>query len=270
MKTLQEKGLYKTAVNDGEVQGLRKWNWPTRVSSEILPENLLGKTVIDVGAGPSHSLGDLIVERDGRYIAIDVNEGLVEIQRKLGREVYQADICNVSKVIPPTIERTHVISHTRLVFMHLSPEKMPQAVHELATVGSMGYVLDTNWKNFIQSASGPRLRDFIDITLDFAQQNGIDLYHGGKLKQLLIDTLGDAYEINECIFSEGIANHYDELINLAQRQMGFFNQNKNDTEIERLKTIIKSFEKARQKNDPKEFFESPHTFHVVSFAEKRT
>lgn len=267
MRLQKPGGLYQDMVNSEEVTALEKWNWPTQVSSQVLPALLSGKTIIDIGAGPNRNLGDIVAERGGKYIAVDINDGFVEIQRNLGREVYKGDVTRLTKDLAFLSDRKTVITHTRLVIMHVVPEKRRQAIRELSIIGSSGYILDSNWENFIHGTSSELMRNFIAITLNFARWKGIDLDHGGKLKKLVAETLGEAYEITEQIFLQGVANHFGEIIDLAQREVGAFLQDGDKKKVGELKALIKEFENIQQENNPRDYFEMP-CIHVVSFTEK--
>ncbi len=73
-----------------------------RVLRELLPEDLSGVTLVDVGCG----FGDFLIylhehgDEPGRYIGIDLHERMVAVAReRTGAEILQADL--LSDTLPP-------------------------------------------------------------------------------------------------------------------------------------------------------------------------
>lgn len=73
-----------------------------RVLRELLPEDLTGLTLVDVGCG----FGDFLIhlrehgDEPGRYVGLDLHERMVDVAReRTGAEIHQADV--LADPLPP-------------------------------------------------------------------------------------------------------------------------------------------------------------------------
>ena len=67
--------IYEAGVSLGcESARLRNFDIPTEVSLEAMGEINSGDVVLDIGAGSNISLGEVVRDKGGEYIAFDRNE----------------------------------------------------------------------------------------------------------------------------------------------------------------------------------------------------
>ena len=206
----REQYFYGTHISLEEIERLKTFDFPTRFSLALLPRNMRGKTIIDVGAGANVSLGNEVKRGGGKYIAIDKSLEMLKQQKSDDpkRFALQSDILYLP------FSRKLNIAHTRFVLMHLNKAQRIRAIQELCMVAHVNYILEYNWKTF--SPPNDLLQEFVRINYEVASLAGIDLEIGAMLKELVEEVCGHNYHIEEKIFNEGLGNYYQEVSMLAQ------------------------------------------------------
>ncbi len=198
---------------DSEIKRMQELEWPLRASGVMLPKNLNGQKVADIGAGPNTSLRSLVEARGGNFVPLDKNLKMTEAQSKAGESV-QGDITQL-----PFRDGSVDIVHSRFVLMNLNENLRPTALKELARVGKEVVILDYDWAAF--ESNEPSVKKFIGIGKALGILAGSDLYFGEKLKGFVQENLNiNPTEIRQVIFNDGPIKDYKTLTRLAESMLG--------------------------------------------------
>lgn len=235
---------------ESEIKRMNEFEWPLEVSAEILPKNLDGKIVADIGAGPNTNLGKIVEQRGGKYIALDRNFKMTGTQKQENKTV-QGDIFHL-----PFRDKEIDILHTRFVVMNIPENKRAEAICELARSGKQNIIMDYDWKSF--HSENPEIQTFAKNARQLAEMAGTDLYFGGKLKKFIESILGEKEQIKEIIKNQGEVKNYDTLARLAHSMQGLAKNLKN-TELE---LAMKNSEAQFQKEA-----ENPNKENVIPFTQ---
>jgi len=230
--------MYSGELSKEEIERLKKFQYPDQESLKLLPKNLSGQLILDVGAGPRTKLGDEIKKRKGKYISLDRLWPMTKAQKEndTKRAVVQADILHL-----PFKDKEINIIHTRFVIMNLPQNQRGLAIKELARTGKINYVLDWDWSTFKQT--NDLLRSFVKNVYQLARLVGTDLEQGGKLKQLIIQTLDEQFIIEEQILNRGLGDYYLELVSLAESGAERWQSLKKEEKAKQLISLAEEFEK---------------------------
>ena len=196
-------------IPNAEMERLKKFAWPDQVSFQLLPADLHGKTVLDVGSGPRTKLGNEIEHRGGSYIGLDLNPEVLT-SHQLEAPDHALVRGNVLQLPAHNVD----IAHTRFVLTSIPRQKRTEVVLELARVAKQNYMLEWDWDTFRPTTEF--LKQFVNDMKDTVADMGTNLNTGAELEELIRTTLGKEYVIEKSVHREGPGLYYAELIDLAE------------------------------------------------------
>lgn len=171
-------------VNEEEKERLQALDYPNFVSESIIGENLEGKIVLDVGAGPNTELGKFVRKHGGEYLAFDISEAFLESQK---RENSNAVRGNAKEL--PFRDSSVDIAHERFVLMHLSPEDRKKVIEELFRISKNKTIFaEYDWS---VAGGSEAVNKFIEIQKSLTPKIGVDILMGGKVREEVEDCLGE-------------------------------------------------------------------------------
>ena len=187
-------------------------DYPFFVSTSAIGENLEGKTVLDVGAGPNTALGAWVRSHGGRYIAFDTQESALAQHTAAGHETVQGDVRSLLSWVGSVD-----IIHARLLLMHLHRDHLEGAILEMVSAAKERCLfVEPNWITFQGNSAVIRLRDFAIGWLGKRS----NLYMGETLRfsveRALTGFLGSSLRLNEKFFPPNSKTDYGELVGMAK------------------------------------------------------
>lgn len=212
---MTDKSIYVGGeISQEEIEYFKQVKYPQFVSESVLLGKCRDKMVVDVGAGPSTFLGEWITgPQDGLYIATDIHEQSLKLQREKGLQAAVEDISALS------FDSASVdIAHERFVLMHLrDDEQRKKAISEMVRiVRNRAIFIEYDWSSFSGGLVVNGLRDFMLKVFP----KHVDPYLGKILRRKVEDVLFQeyfpAYEIQQISFQRSQGVYYDELVPLVR------------------------------------------------------
>ena len=203
--------IYKSdEIIKEEKDRLKNIEWPSFVSLEVVGENVSGRTILDLGAGPNITMNDFAKEHGASYVAFDMVHDFSKEQKN-----NEADAVRGAVEGLPFKNGSADIVHTRFVLMHLSPEARERAIKEaIRTSKGKCIFIEYDWGTF---HGGENINHFRDLAISFLQQKGIDPFMGAILKNEIENSLsGQEAEVKENRFHRENGDYYRELMPLIQ------------------------------------------------------
>lgn len=154
--------------------------------SHIAPE--AGKTVVDLGAGDSTTLGTMTIQKGSVYVPVDHRGSAIAAHREAGfsnaREAYLTDTGLAGSVAD--------VVHARLVFGWLNPEQRHEALEEMVRVSKRGgkiVIADADW----DALQGPdELQSAARLVRDILGEAGFDSTYGKNMGEDINSIVSDS------------------------------------------------------------------------------
>lgn len=142
---------------DAHQRYLEEWEAPTDASIAMLDSGpMAGKTLADLGAGPSTRLGTWVEMKDGVYIALDPDEAHLEKHHAAGFYAISGRI----EALPAQVVGVS-ITHVRMVLMHLSSDVRELAIREaIRAAKERAIFIEIDWTPLGGSEPVDQFRDF--------------------------------------------------------------------------------------------------------------
>lgn len=215
---------------------------------------------MDVGSGPSADLAEEIIKKyGGRYLGLDINRNFLEqllnsLSDSLPKDtsfsdqflLVQGDAENLG-ILPKSV----TISHCRFVLMNLPENLRRKIIEELVRVTQDNgkiIIIDYDWTGF--ASNDPEIMEFKSLVTEILQSFGTDPYHGGKLKELIENTIPGVV-VEEKTFNEGNIRRYNDLVMIINSLLKRIDSIPKEKQNE-FKGII---EKKKRLEELKEIFE---------------
>ncbi len=135
--------FYDGTVPKNEVERLKNYDYPNTVSQLFLPKKLSGQTLLDIGAGSSSTMQEIVEQHEGTYMALDQSPDLLRARTRSGVQI-QGDARHIPLEIKSDDDKVD-LSHCRFVLMHLSPEDRALVISEMDRVSKNNIILDYDW-----------------------------------------------------------------------------------------------------------------------------
>lgn len=186
--------------SQAEAERLRKMSeladeFSLNAITSYLGSDLSGRTIVDVGAGDSSSLGQELYSRGARYLAVDQREAAIQAQRSAGLEGVHSSATDVG------LESNLAdVVHSRFTFGWLSPEQRKAAFKEMVRLAKPNaeiVIIDYDWGQI----DGPNaLLDATDEAVSTLKMFGFDPNYGNGLpsdcsKTLIPSVEGDTIKL---------------------------------------------------------------------------
>ncbi|MHB8710291.1 MAG: class I SAM-dependent methyltransferase [Minisyncoccota bacterium] len=241
------KNIYeKTEVGNAEKKRLKELEYPTSVSEELIGDNLEGKTLLDLGAGPNVDLNRFTKEHGGAYLAFDINAAFLEEQKKEGVAPIRGSIEHL-----PFKENSVDVTHTRFVLMHLFPPQREAAIQEaLRVTKEKALFLEYDWG---ATTGGELIDAFKQFAVAFMQLRGMEPFMGAKLEDTVREAIQNKFQIEEKRFHREPGNYYDEIIPLARSMKEILATMKEEKLLATLGDLLTRLENESRKESPEIF-----------------
>lgn len=241
------KNIYeKTEVGDAEKKRLQELEYPTSISESLIGDDLEGKTILDLGAGPNLALGRFTKEHLGTYLAFDINTAFLEEQKKGEATPIRGSIDCL-----PFKENAIDIVHTRFVLMHLSPQERAKAIREaLRVTKEKTLFLEYDWGAV---TGGEIIEAFKQFAVAFMQLRGMEPFMGAKLADTVREAIQDKFQIEEKRFHREAGNYYNEIIPLTKSMREVLTVIKEEQLLSTLNGLLARLESESQKEEPEIF-----------------
>lgn len=182
--SLKPVNIYEAGVNlIGESARLRNFDLPTEVSLDAIGEIDSGAVVLDIGAGSNTTLGEIVREKGGEYIAFDRNQSFLSLQRSAGARVIYGDARQL-----PFEHDSFDITHMRFVLAHLAQDKQSVIQQAMDITKHRGEVvfIEYDWTTAHGSDAFNDMRDLFISSMLF------DAAYGSKLEADVRNTISDS------------------------------------------------------------------------------
>ena len=182
--SLGPANIYESGVRLGrESDRLRNFDLPTEVSLDAIGEIHSGAAVLDIGAGSNTSLGAIVRNNAGEYVALDRNESFLNLQRSAGATVVLGDARQL-----PFDYNSFDITHMRFVLAHLAQDKQSVIRQVMDIAKPMGEVIfiDYDWTTAHGSDAFNSMRKLFITRMLF------DAAYGSRLESDIRNTIPDS------------------------------------------------------------------------------
>ena len=237
-KNIYEKG----EAESEEKERLKTLDYPNFASEELIGENLRGKVVLDLGAGPNAELGKFVRERGVEYIAYDISEAFLKAQRNEGAPAVRGDVR-----ILPFKDKSVDIAHMRFVLMHLSSEDRERAIQETTRITKERELfVEYDW-NAVQG--NETIQHFLKLQTALTPKKGINIFMGQTLKEEVERATGTE-SLKEKRFQEGPGNYAKEWAMLGKTTQKVFGNIPDKALVHELGNVTHKLEEEAQKENP--------------------
>ncbi len=233
-------------ASDAEWARLKALSFPTECSLDLIGD-LTGRTLLDVGAGPSTLLGEGVTAGGGSYVALDVSPDAVAAQRQHGHD---AQVGKINEI--PYDDHSFDIAHARFVLPHLAnAQQRIEAIRELVRVSNDTVVL----MDYIGSSVGgtPAVEQFKEAVLQIGAHPNIPFValYEDFIVQEATAAAGDGASISVKRFDAPAGDSYRSMLMAGESLMAKIA--KGVPEI--AEKILQANESLReeQENNPKPF-----------------
>jgi SAM-dependent methyltransferase len=230
-----KKGAYYPAITPEELEIYADFEFPHKVSVEILQEREVG-TLYDLGCGPDFRLAQYVYrERGASYVGIDNSNAMDEddiakpVVEILGRKLteldipaklFQADIRNIDGTVPIGEIKLWEpgIAHGRFVLMHMSEEDRVQAILQcLHSVSPVAIFSDYDWGTLHSTDEKHFIKDFKRMAVELMGCYNTDPFSGNSLERVAVKTVeGKPWKVTSKRFPRPEGPWTGELVKLTR------------------------------------------------------
>ena len=211
--TSPEQNMYEIGAPEQEINRLKDFDWPPKVSIDFIGPDTIQKDsrFVDIGAGSNVTLQNWVKEQGGRYLAVDVSEDMLSKRKAsgaYGNLIGNADNLNLA-------DQSFDFSHIRLVLRHLNPEERKRSISEALRIAKQkAFFIDSDWSVCKGTKAVEDLVRF--ITEEMGKYRKGDQMYGAKMRSEIEEVATEAGDkvTREKIYELEPGNHYKILFDL--------------------------------------------------------